>query len=365
MEQTIPIHGAINLSDHGIVGEEGEYVLLPIETQDGEMQNALVTAEAAQTILQQQLLQQKAVIIVNAEVNNDTIHPEIKREVPNEPQSSVQTVVGQPQGNMTTVITAFICPVCGMTFQRRAALMSHGKIHPEFQNHKCTICGKTFTRLDFVKRHVRSHLGYPHECQECHRSYKEPEELNAHHIKLHTKQRKIHSCDICGKVLKNAFNLKEHSRVHTGEKPYLCDTCPVRFARSVDLRNHQFVHNEDLRYFCHICGKRFRRPEGRRIHLRNHMGVKPYKCDICDKGFAGRSGYNIHYRNHHSTVSSTMVSKQVIAPPEAKFIAPNSESIINTATLDSENIHIPPEPATVIHLAPGQSLQSVLQQALQ
>ena len=366
--QTIQIQGAISLSDHGIGGDEGEYVLLPVETEDGETQNALVTAAAAESLIQQQILQTNNganVVDTLPTINNNISLNAVKQE-PQE--TSVQTVGAndiinmnpvsdqvQQTTNMTTVITAFVCPVCGMTFQRRAALMSHGKIHPEFQNHKCTICGKTFTRLDFVKRHVRSHLGYPHECQECHRSYKEQDELNAHHVKIHMKTRKIHACVVCGKVLKNAFNLKEHMRVHTGDKPFLCDACPMRFARSVDLRNHQFVHNEDLRYFCHICGKRFRRPEGRRIHLRNHTGVKPYKCTICDKGFAGRSSYNIHYRNHHRTTppAANNSGGMTDTRPAINILRPNT-----TATLSTGNV-------LQAVLQPGQTMQSALQQALQ
>ena len=372
--QTIQIQGAINLSDHGIRGEDSEYVLLPVETEDGETQNALVTASHAQSILQQQLAlqQQQAPDAAQQTVNQEisVIQPEIQ---PVQPEiSAVQPTVkqepidrnvmaagaaapGAASGHMTTVITAFVCPVCGMTFQRRAALMSHGKIHPDFENHKCTICSKTFTRLDFVKRHVRSHLGYPHECQECHRSYKEIEELNAHHVKIHMKQKKIHECTVCGKVLKNAFNLKEHSRVHTGDKPFLCDACPMRFARSVDLRNHQFVHNDDLRYFCHICGKRFRRPEGRRIHLRNHLGYKPYQCDICDKGFAGRSSYTTHYRNHHRAP----VPPTVMQLP-AKMLNP----ITTSTTSIQSSLPAGQQNENIIHIPPGQSIQSVLQQVV-
>lgn len=338
---TTAFTGNINF-DQCLTTDDGEYIIVPVQTEDGVTQNALVPAAAAQSLLQQQMISDASNVM--------TIQPEQTLEssvVKQEPIEEQQQTVEPQSGNLTTVITAFVCPVCGMTFQRRAALMSHGKIHPEFQNHKCTICNQTFTRLDFVKRHVRSHLGFPHECEECHRSFKEPEELSTHKVNIHMRKRKIHSCSVCQKVLKNAFNLKEHMRVHTGDKPFLCDACPMRFARSVDLRNHQFVHKEDLRYFCHICGKRFRRPEGRRIHLRNHLGVKPYKCTVCDKGFASRSSYNIHMKNHHrvntikkidaAAAAAVASTTTVVISPAASLVPMLQSATTTTHTIPSSD----------------------------
>lgn len=51
-----------------------------------------------------------------------------------------------------------------------------------------------------------------------------------------------HQCNVCGKVLSRSDNLKNHMRMHTGEKPYSCKFCGRKFKWPSGLRNHEDIH---------------------------------------------------------------------------------------------------------------------------
>lgn len=49
-------------------------------------------------------------------------------------------------------------------------------------------------------------------------------------------------CDICGKQFKYKHHVKEHRRLHTGEKPYTCGQCGRMFSHSGGFSHHRRIH---------------------------------------------------------------------------------------------------------------------------
>lgn len=87
---------------------------------------------------------------------------------------------------------------------------------------------------------------------------------------------RMYACDEpdCGKMFSKPAKLIEHSRSHTGERPYVCPTCSAAYLRSSHLTAHQRTHlnPEDKEYQCAVdgCGKTFWTEQHLRRHEKGH-----------------------------------------------------------------------------------------------
>lgn len=74
---------------------------------------------------------------------------------------------------------------------------------------------------------------------------------------------KYFKCDFphCEKVFSKECNLRDHSRIHTGDKPYKCSfpKCDRSFSQNGNLKKHEKVHSGFKKFSCDFagCGKKF------------------------------------------------------------------------------------------------------------
>ncbi|XP_037553703.1 zinc finger protein 665 [Nematolebias whitei] len=166
---------------------------------------------------------------------------------------------------------------------------------------KCDVCGKRFRDNHQMKEHRRIHTGEkPFTCQTCGKSFSLKSRLTIHRS-THTGE-KPYSCKTCGK----SFTKRQivihmrmgHMRLHTGEKPFLCKICGKCFTRRSGLKIHMKTHTGEKPFLCKSCGKRFSLNCTLKAHLRTHTGEKPFSCETCGNCYSQKSSLIKHIRTH-------------------------------------------------------------------
>ncbi|XP_069389763.1 zinc finger E-box-binding homeobox 2a isoform X2 [Paralichthys olivaceus] len=115
------------------------------------------------------------------------------------------------------------CPYCDRGYKRLTSLKEHIKYRHEKNEDSlaCPMCDDSFDHRTHLERHMTSHK--PTRDQP-------PLSEEAGNRKF--------KCSECGKAFKYKHHLKEHLRIHSGEKPYECSNCKKRFSHSGSYSSH-------------------------------------------------------------------------------------------------------------------------------
>ncbi|XP_036828858.1 transcription factor E4F1 isoform X1 [Oncorhynchus mykiss] len=166
---------------------------------------------------------------------------------------------------------------------------------PPSKSHKCPHCSRSFKALNYLRFHVKGHLGCkPFKCVMCQKEFLTGYLLKKH-MEVHLSERR-YKCGECGKLYKTIGHVREHMRAHSEERPYNCNSCDKGYKTKNALQVHQRTHAQEKPYVCQFCSRGFREKGSLVRHIRHHTGEKPFKCHKCGRGFAEHGTLNRHLR---------------------------------------------------------------------
>ncbi|ALC47994.1 CG6654 [Drosophila busckii] len=194
--------------------------------------------------------------------------------------------------------TAHSCPACGLRWETKEQLGKHMvQAHKRNLRNQCNVCQKVFTMLSTLRDHMRIHTGEkPFVCNVCGKGFTQNANMRQH--KLRHSDIKRFKCDLCINSFVTKAELSSHERTHTGVKPFECDVCSARFTTSCSLAKHKRKHTGERPYGCDLCPMRFTALNVLKNHRRTHTGERPYVCPFCSRSFTQRGDCQVHQRTH-------------------------------------------------------------------
>ena len=172
-------------------------------------------------------------------------------------------------------------------------------------------------------------------CSACGKNFSTGRSLKDHSF-IHTGERPF-VCEICGKDFSHEITFKLHMSLHKGDNKNLfpCSDCDMKFGCRNDLTVHRRIHGK--KFFCDVCGKTFAQRRYLTAHTRTHTGEKPFACPFCDKTFACKSNLLVHRRKHTGErrtpripiVKIFSVDSPTIESPSKNHVAKSSISDID------------------------------------
>ncbi|KAA0718726.1 Zinc finger protein [Triplophysa tibetana] len=147
----------------------------------------------------------------------------IYSDSPDEHQSTPERGVHDENGTPDAFSHLHTCPHCSRGYKRQTSLKEHIKLRHEKSedNYCCSLCSYTFTYRTQLVRHMTAHKHIREQ----------------RNISQSGGNRKF-KCTECSKAFKYKHHLKEHLRIHSGEKPYECSNCQKRFSHSGSYSSH-------------------------------------------------------------------------------------------------------------------------------
>ncbi|XP_010899255.2 zinc finger E-box-binding homeobox 2-like isoform X1 [Esox lucius] len=113
--------------------------------------------------------------------------------------------------------------------------------------------------------------------------------------------RNLHMCPYCQRSYHHSASLREHVKFcHKRDGEHMVYTASFREQMEQHMALHSQLHPvsehgmESRKFKCLQCGKAFKYKHHLKEHLRIHSGEKPYECSNCKKRFSHSGSYSSH-----------------------------------------------------------------------
>ena len=253
------------------------------------------------------------------------------------------------------------CHVCDKWVSNERVMVGHQNMHMGIKPFKCTFCDRSYQTLTNMRTHRKeAHAeewkvergkltsrgrASSKPCPNCGETFPLKSDLNQHLAETHGDSgARALQCQTCDKWLSSKLMLKNHTRTHTGERPFICDFCRMSFFSEKTLSAHrQERHPEEWKANKDKIqaqnkeeGRRKMRASyregGRKVGKRKtntsleHNGEAPildeetgmlndnlFKCDFCEKAFITNLYLVVHQKEVHREERNEEILKRRIA----------------------------------------------------